>query len=374
MKHKTTALIILMWVSIGAVHALSRYTDIVKYNIDVAFSMSDVGYYALSYASWTVLTLALIRVLSVAKSSLSYRRLAALFIVGLVVWLPSYFAYDYAIATWVANGGWAEWVDRFRATSGSVMFFYGVVYALTFALCVSFVFSARAREAQLVNIALERQTARATLELAEQQMQLMQSQLSPHFLFNALGAISYLARRGERDALNSAVAKLGGLLRFTIQNASQSTIPVLDELQFSKDYISLQSLRFGERFDCVFEHDPNLESMQCLPFSLQPMLENVFQHVVEQFTELPDGKTQSKISIRVSVKLHNDRVFMRVQNTRPATQLSSTPSMGHGTGMKNLETRLTHVFGSDFSLSNAESPADFQVELSFPSALVVEHV
>ncbi|MFK8014059.1 MAG: sensor histidine kinase [Gammaproteobacteria bacterium] len=255
-----------------------------------------------------------------------------------------------------------------------MIFFYGVVYALTFALCVGLVLSARARQAQLVNTELERQTARATLELAEQQMQLMQSQLSPHFLFNALGAISYLARRVERDSLVEAVAQLGGMLRFTIANASQRTIPLLDELQFSKDYVALQRLRFGERFDCIFVQDANLESTPCVPFSLQPMLENVFQHVVEQTTEPPDGIERDNISIHVSIESSNSRVRFRVHNTRIADQSGSTPAMGHGTGMKNLKTRLEHVYGSDYSLAIEESATDFQVELSFSATPRVEDV
>ena len=93
------------------------------------------------------------------------------------------------------------------------------------------------------NLALERKQHETALLLAVQKMQIMQSQLSPHFLFNCLGAISGLARQGDKDTLVEAVAKVGNLLRFTINNASENWISLDEEIGFCEDYLSLQHLR-----------------------------------------------------------------------------------------------------------------------------------
>ena len=199
-------------------------------------------------------------------------------------------------------------------------------------------------------------------------MQLMQSQLSPHFLFNCLGSISYLARRSAGEALVDAVSKLGDLLRFTIENASRPRITVLEELRFARDYVDLQSLRFGDRFDCNIDCDAGAESAECVPFSLQPLLENVFRHVVEQVADEP-GALPDPVTIDVAVELSGGDVVMRVCNSRVPDPRLHDSSNGNGTGIGNLKTRLTHTYGQRFRLENTTSPTSYCVALQFPSTV-----
>ncbi|MEL7313318.1 MAG: sensor histidine kinase, partial [Pseudomonadota bacterium] len=282
MNRRVFSLIVLLWIVVGTIHGLSRYSDIVRYGLDVPFSMVDVGYFVLSYAFWVVITVVLLKVMRAERFRFSFGQLTACFVVGIVLWLPIYFSYDYGMSTLIAGGGWQDWTQKFAETSGSVVFFYAVVYALTFALCGSVTLASRARAAESEKSALEQQRAVAALALSEQQMQLMQSQLSPHFLFNCLSAISYLARNEDRKTLTDAVAKLGNLLRFTIENASRPTITIADELRFCEDYVGLQTLRFGNRFRFLLDVDPCVANAYCPPFTIQPLIENVFRHVVEQ--------------------------------------------------------------------------------------------
>ncbi|MEO0575674.1 MAG: histidine kinase [Pseudomonadota bacterium] len=366
-NRNTVALVTLMWITIGVVHALSRYADIVKYDLDVVFTLREVGYFVLSYSSWIIVTLVLLRILGNKTFVFTNLRLLGVFFIGALLWLPSYFALDYGISAWIADGGWDSWVQKFVATSGSVVFFYSVIYALTFALCVGLVLWTQTQQALDANRALEREQDRARLALSEQRMQLMQSQLSPHFLFNALGAISYLARRAKRDALIEAIANLGNMLRFTINNASRATITVREELRFAKDYVELQQLRFGERFDATFECAVGIEDQTCLPFCLQPMLENVFVHVVEKVEDQQHAATPSKVAIAITVEQRDERVVMCVENSRVPLPVATESTVGLGTGMKNLTTRLAHMYATAFSLDERQSASHFRVALSFPA-------
>ncbi|MEM7610270.1 MAG: histidine kinase [Pseudomonadota bacterium] len=370
MQHRTIGLVALMWASVGAVHALSRYTDIVRYKLDIPFAIQDIGLYVISYSSWVVVTLVLLRIFSASSFVFSYRRLAAIFLVGALIWLPLYFAFDFTIGTLLAGGGWAEWLQRVSRTSGSIVFFYAVVYALTFALCIGVALGARARVAQETTALLERQQSKAAVELAKQQMQLMQSQLSPHFLFNSLSSISFLARSAEPIVQVDAIAKLGNLLRFTIENASRSTITVHEELQFAEDYLGLQSLRFGDRFVCDISCDSLVHGAPCPPFSLQPMLENVFRHVVEQIADGEEASAKSPVNIRAIVEQRGTDVFMSVRNSPNPSVGDPGKEVGSGTGMKNLRARLTHIYGDAFSLRHQASPENFCVELLFPNRAV----
>ncbi|MEM8547045.1 MAG: histidine kinase [Pseudomonadota bacterium] len=364
MKRRTIMAVALMWLTVGIVHGLSRYADIVRYELDVPFAAADIGYFMLSYAFWIIITLVLLK--AMARSRFAPVPMGGLFIAGLVLWLPVYFAFDYGVATLVAGGGWRDWLARLAGTSGSVVFFYAVVYALTFALCVGVTQAGAAGEAQQRNLELERQRANTAEQLAAQQMQLMQSQLSPHFLFNSLGAMSYLARRDERETLVSGIATLGSLLRFTVSNAARHTLSLAEEIQFAEDYIGLQSLRFRSRFRCTFSVTSGIEGAQCPPFTIQPLLENVFRHVIEQ---RPEGEDPAiPVEIIVQIRCAEDRVALVVRNTRPvdvATPKSSTDA-GTGTGIKNLKVRLAHTYGSAFTYDQEETDAGFAVTLTFP--------
>ncbi|MEO0346329.1 MAG: histidine kinase [Pseudomonadota bacterium] len=366
MSRRTVLFVTVMWVSVGLIHALSRYVDIVKYDLPVPFTPVDVGYYLLSYAAWIVVTVVLLRVMQSRRFTFSFWRLAAFFVGGLLLWLPIYFAYDYGVSVAVAGGGWAEWIDTLAATSGSVVFFYAVVYALTFALCGGVVLAARTRQAQQENLALEQQRTEAALELAEQHMQLMQSQLAPHFLFNCLSSMSYLARQSEKDTLVDAISTLGSLLRFTVENASRAQITVGEELQFVRDYLALQDLRFGDRFVCVIDADPAAAQEHCPPFTLQPLLENVFRHVVERIPPGDDQITQG-VGVHVTIERHATDVAMSVCNSNTPGVTTDTPSPGHGTGINNLKSRLAHTYGDAYALETRVSAETYCVVLTFPA-------
>ncbi len=369
MKGKTIALVAVLWMVVGGVHALSRYTDIVRYQLAVSFTLGDVGYYLLSYVSWSAITLVLLHLMQRSRFVFGYRQLLVIFTAGLALWLPLYLSYDYGISTLVAGGSWDDWLIRLTGTSGSVIYFYTVVYALTFALCGGVVLAQRAREARQANLLLEQQRTQTALELAEQQMRLMQSQLSPHFLFNCLGSMSYLARRSEKATLVDAIATMGSLLRFTVENASRQQVAVADELQFVQDYLDLQELRFGDRFQCHVDSRADAEQASCIPFALQPLVENVFRHVVEQRPQGNEDDAPYPVKIYIDVRLDDAVVHLRVCNTRISQPSDDPEHNGHGTGLRNLETRLGHTYGDAFSLDTQETDNLYCVSLNFPASV-----
>lgn len=360
---RTVGLIALMWITVGVIHGLSRFSDIVKYNLDVPFSVADIGYFVLSYAFWMLVTVGLLWIMRRPTFVFSPARLILLFVGVVVIWLPLYFSYDYGVGTLIEGGNWATWVNKLKATSGSVIFFYAVIYALTFAVCVGIAFASTARETRELNIHLAREQAETALELSEQQMQRMQSQLSPHFLFNCLSAISYLARRDDQQRLVDAIAKVGNLLRYTIDNASHRYVLLIDELAFVRDYLDLQNLRFSDRFVCEFEQRIDDSSAECPPFVLQPLLENAFRHSVER-----QADAASPVTIEVAVNANAQRIRLCVRNARARESEIATQAK-QGTGLKNLRTRLEYTYGDEHQVMIDESADWFEVEIRLPSRM-----
>lgn len=348
----------LAWTSIGLIHAFSRYSDIIQYNLEAPFEFIHIFAYILNYSQWIIITLILLRALHSIAHPLAYWKVILVFFTGVVIWLPIYFVSDYSLAALLFGGDMEQVIQRLKGTSASVVFFYAVLYGLTFVACLGVVFAENTRRANKLNAKLLQRQTETALVLSEHKMQLMQSQLSPHFLFNCLGAISGLARSGDRQILIKAVASVGNLLRYTVDNSAQNRIPVEEELKFVNDYIELQKLRFEERFNCTTTISNIDLSLECPPFILQPLLENAFRHAVEI--------TEDNIDITVSVIHSEKRIKLHVKNVIPESHQKADTC---GTGLRNLKTRLEHLYGDDFTFTISKDDGWFCVSINIPTGI-----
>ncbi len=346
---------LIAWSIIGVVHGLSRYADMIKYNPNGDPSLTGVFLYVLSYSFWIVLTLILLYALKKIAFPFAFKTLIGIFVIGLFCWLPPYFSVEYAVATMISGGANFDFLANLESLSSSVIFFYSVVYALTFAACLGIVLAEKTILSNRLNASLKQRRTEDALMLSQQKMQLMQSQLSPHFLFNCLGAISGLARNRERDTIVDATARVGDLLRFTISNSDVHLITIDEELSFVEDYVALQKLRFGERFSFSSTVTLPRNQLMCPPFTIQPLVENSFCHAVEI--------TDATVSIDFSVSYDQNSLIVLLTNTL----VSDAPkSNGNGTGLRNLQSRLTHLFGDRYTLCLNSDDSVFNVKLSLP--------
>ncbi|TQV74709.1 hypothetical protein FLL45_07035 [Aliikangiella marina] len=349
---------LLAWMCIGLAHAASRYSDILQYKLNVPFSYIDVIGYVSSYCLWALLTLVLLSIIERLRYPFVYRSLTILFVCGLIFWLPLYLALDKIIAIILRGEEMINLVSHVRQSSAALIFFYSLIYGLTFTVCLGVILAKKIRQAERLNAALTKQQAESAMQLSKQKIQLMQSQLSPHLLFNCLGAISALARKGESERLVDAIAKVGNLLRFTILNAPLKTIALFDELNLVDDYLALQRLRFENRFICSIDIGDLDDGIMCPPFTLQPLIENAFKHAVEL--------TEEVIDIQVKVSSSDGRVKLSVINTLPK-DCSSKDSTG--IGINNLKSRLSHLYQQDYELTINKEKTCFEVSLLFPTTL-----
>ena len=347
--------VLLAWSSIGLIHAMTRYADFIKYDPNAVFSWSETLAFMVNYALWAIITLILLRFLRAFQYPFASMSLVLLFVIGILVWLPVYFVLDYLISLSFSGNELADVFNNLVNTSGSVIFFYSVIYALTFAACSGVVLADKMRTSSQINSALMQEKTETALLISEQKMKLMQNQLSPHLLFNCLGSISALARHGEREQLIDAIAKVGNLLRFTIANAPEKLITLQDEITLVRDYIALQSLRFEDRFHYTFDIHGLDDDIMCPPFTLQPLLENAFRHGVEV--------TDETVSIEVLAKQSNEQVVFIVKNSIPDETKSSETT---GTGLNNLRTRLSHLYKELYSFETTKINSIFIAELRFP--------
>jgi two-component system, LytTR family, sensor kinase len=210
----------------------------------------------------------------------------------------------------------------------------------------------------------ERELKASQLEtrLAQAQLQVLKMQLHPHFLFNTLNAISALIHQ-DVEVADRMLARLGELLRLTLENAGTQEVTLAQELDFIGPYLEIQQSRFGSRLVVRLDIDP--EAMDaCVPnLILQPLVENAIQHGI---APRPGGGRIEVNARRVEKRLH-----LEVRDDGPGMRESRRPGSKHGVGLANTRARLEQMYGSDhtFHLNNhPEGGLLVVLELPFRSA------
>lgn len=106
---------------------------------------------------------------------------------------------------------------------------------------------------------------------------LLQSQISPHFLFNTLESIRMMAAINDDDETAVMIYNLANLYRYSIR-ITTSLVPLEEEIKHINNYVLLQKMRFGDKFDFITDIDPNSLSCELPHLTLQPMIENALSH------------------------------------------------------------------------------------------------
>lgn len=199
---------------------------------------------------------------------------------------------------------------------------------------------------------LERERA---LKLATQaQLASLESRIHPHFLFNALNAISALIPEDPQRA-ERLVEQVAALLRFSLDSNQSGLVPLAAELKIVADYLEIERARFGERLRYRIDVDDTLKNTRVPPLSVQTLVENSVKHAV--------APNRAGGEIRISAAWDNGALRLGVSDNGPAFQLESAPA-GHG--LDNLKGRLAALFSDAAALTVERLDNGNLVRLSIP--------
>ena len=189
------------------------------------------------------------------------------------------------------------------------------------------------------------------MELAQKQAELefLQMQINPHFLYNALDTISWKALgEGNTDVSEMSIA-LAELLRATIKK--ESFISLKEEMSTVKDYLYIQEQRFGDKISVDYQIDENLEDYQVPNFILQPLIENAIIHGLEPKVE--KGKLLLRIK-KQGEKLYfliaDDGVGMSEREIEILYEQCEENDTSKSIGIKNVYRRLFLCYGENSRL------------------------
>lgn len=188
----------------------------------------------------------------------------------------------------------------------------------------------------------ELRSARLEADMHEARLAALRMELNPHFLFNTLNAIAGLVRRTRNDEAVRMIARLGELLRATLEDADDREVPLEKELELLRIYLEIESIRFGDRLSVSMEVSPEAELALVPPLILQPLVENAVRHGVA----LHEGP--ARIDIRATVE--GERLEIVVANSGGDGATPEADTRRRGIGLENTRERLRHLYGERASL------------------------
>lgn len=200
---------------------------------------------------------------------------------------------------------------------------------------------------------LLREQYRLGVEKTGAELKALQSQINPHFLYNTLDMLNWMAQRGERTNIQQVVYALSDYYKL-ILSKGEDFVTLKDELRMSSIYVEIQQKRFKDRFD--FKTDIEEEALVCMlpKITLQPLVENSIVHGI---TEKPDGK--GVVSIRAV--LSNNRLVLIIEDDGIGIgnkQDRKSRTRGSGYGVKNIEKRLELYFREQHCIRFESNPGE----------------
>jgi LytS/YehU family sensor histidine kinase len=203
----------------------------------------------------------------------------------------------------------------------------------------------------------ERRALIAEAGLSAARLDALQHRLHPHFLFNALHTVAALVREDSEQAEN-AIEKLGDMLRYSLQENTESTVPFAEEWEFTRRYLDFEQLRYGDRLSVVMTVDPECMTCSAPLFALQTLVENAVHHSIA--TRPAGGR------IEITARATEKNLFVQVKDD--GGNGVSTQN-GSQFGLRALRERLNAVYGNGAQLEIATEPNGFAVSFVVPRTL-----
>ncbi|MEO5894200.1 MAG: histidine kinase [Vicinamibacterales bacterium] len=208
--------------------------------------------------------------------------------------------------------------------------------ALTYILILTFAWASD--RDRLARAAAERSAA-VSADLVGAQLEALLAQIQPHFLFNALNAVTVLARRGDAAAAADATETLAGLLRYVLKAAAEATVRLDEELDFTRRYLALEQLRFGDRLTWSIDSETAARDALVPILILQPLVENAVRHGIAR-------RNGGRISITATTEAGELRIELEDNGDGPAAVTAGDSAAAGGIGLSNVRARLLVIYGS----------------------------
>lgn len=217
-------------------------------------------------------------------------------------------------------------------------------------------------------VTLMTQKERAQRELKGAELKALQAQINPHFLYNTLDMIKWMARRNMAAEIEELLTTLSAFYRLSLSEGRE-TIPIRDELRHVRMYARIQNMRFRGAIDFQVQVPESVLDCSIPKVTLQPLVENSILHGINETAD-------KRGTVRVTGERHDGRITLVVWDDgvgmgpeRLATILDSGGAPGSGFGVRNIHDRFRLYYGDAYGLSFESIPGrGTTVRVRFPAA------
>jgi Predicted signal transduction protein with a C-terminal ATPase domain len=200
----------------------------------------------------------------------------------------------------------------------------------------------------------------------EAQLQALENQVNPHFLYNTLESVNWRAKAIGEEEISLMVEALGALLRVTLDKR-YSNFELKSELEIVQNYVTIQKIRFEERLEYQVTVPKELMNIKVPKLTLQPLVENAIRYAIEESTK--------PCLIQISACKHEDAVYIYVKNKGSyfednlleSLQSGKIKANGLGIGILNIHNRLELLYGSAYELSFYNEAEKAIVRIKIPT-------
>jgi signal transduction histidine kinase len=223
--------------------------------------------------------------------------------------------------------------------------------------------NAKSREREAFELKV--QASELGRQLTTAQLSALKMQLQPHFLFNTLGAIIVFIQQKKTAEAEAMVARLGDLLRLSLDDVDAQEVPLWRELEFLRLYLSIEEVRFKDRLQVRIAAQSELSEALVPHMVLQPLVENAVRHGL--------GQSEEAVTIDVSATQRGGSLALMVSDDGPGFQ---SPRLEEpGIGLANTRSRLGRLYGDGAHLV-AENvlPHGVRVTITLPLRVTREMV
>lgn len=186
------------------------------------------------------------------------------------------------------------------------------------------------------------------IQRKQAELEALQSQINPHFLYNTLSTINSLANLGETGKVSEMVRGLSRFYRLTL-NQGKVFISLEKELEQVETYLDIQRVKYADGFSVRFDVEPEILQVEVIKLILQPFVENVFKHA--WFGDSVAIRiTGKRIGSDIELKVIDNGIGMKPETVK---KLLEGPSQSGGYGVKNVDERIKLRFGPEYGIEIA---------------------
>ena len=196
----------------------------------------------------------------------------------------------------------------------------------------------------------QQETLLVAEEKAKAELQLLKSQIHPHFLFNTLNNVYFLTLTASQKA-PEMLEKLTDMLRYILNECNRSFVPLEKEIKMIEDYMGLEKIRYGDRLKMNIDIKWEYKNKMISPLLLIPLVENSFKHGASKMLQHP--------SVDLSITIEGQYLFFLLSNSRPKETI--LPQHNVHIGLNNVKKRLQLLYPAAHELNIINGIDNYEV-------------